>query len=103
MSQATTYPTFAKTLALARDRINALFLRSDVLNLPVEEVMAMPNRGEQPRVDLRAAIPAYSRLAISVRGALLGFNHPAVVAMAERNQMLRAIEKFGFALPEVAG
>jgi len=103
MSQATTYPTFAKTLALARERVNALFLRADFLNVPVEEVMAKP-------ADLAAAnrmalgpLPAFSKLAIIVRGALLGFDHPAVVAMAERNQMLREVEKYGFALPEVAG
>jgi hypothetical protein len=47
-------------------------------------------------------LPAFSRLALSVRLALYGRGDPRVQYMAERNQMLAAIKKFGFALPDAS-
>lgn len=48
---------------------------------------------------MRSPLPAFSKLALSIQLALYGWDDPQVRHMAERNQMLKAIEKFGFALP----
>lgn len=63
------------------------------MSMDIQSAQRAPVTSERP-------VPAYSKLAICIRAALYGMRHPIVVRMCERNQMLRAVEKFGFAVPE---
>lgn len=51
---------------------------------------------------ITSPLPAFSKLAISVRLALYGPHDRRVRYMAERNQMLKHMREQGFALPAVA-
>jgi hypothetical protein len=51
------------------------------------------------RPGLMEPLPAFSKLALSIRLAIYGRNDPRVQYMAERNQMLKHMREHGFAAP----
>lgn len=61
--------------------------------------MSQPTTFPARPASMRSPLPAFSKLALSIRLALYGRDDPRVQYMAERNQMLKHMREHGFALP----